>query len=52
MKEYIVEFIDPKTKHVMVFRINAEDKTEARDRFFELYPSVQYITRITLQKLI
>jgi hypothetical protein len=52
MKEYIVEFIDPKTNHHLQTSINAEDKTEARDRFFELYPSVQYITRITLQKLI
>ena len=49
MKEYIVEFIDPQTKHIMVSRINAEDKTDARDQFFELYPSVEYINKIVLK---
>lgn len=49
MKEYIVEFIDPKTNHIMVSRISAEDKTAARDLFYESYPTVEYINRVVVK---
>jgi hypothetical protein len=49
MKEYTVDFIDPKTNHHLQTSINAEDKTDARDQFFELYPSVEYINKIVLK---
>lgn len=47
MKTYLVEYVDPKTQVRMSIKISAEDKTDARDKFFETFPTVEYMERIT-----
>ena len=47
MKTYLVEYIYPRTQVRLTTHINAEDKTEARDLFFENYPEVEEVERIT-----
>jgi hypothetical protein len=47
MKTYLVEYICPKTQVRVTTQINAEDKTEARDLFFENYSEVEEVERIT-----
>lgn len=47
MKTYLVEYIYPKTQVKNTTYINAEDKTEARDLFFENFPEVEEVERIT-----
>ena len=47
MKTYLVEYIYPRTQVRNTTYIDAEDKTEARDLFFENFPEVQEVERIT-----
>jgi hypothetical protein len=47
MKTYLVEYIYPRTQVRLTTYIDAEDKTEARDWFFENYPEVEQVERIT-----
>jgi hypothetical protein len=47
MKTYLVEYVDPKTQVRMSTKINAEDKTDARDKFFDTFPAVELVERIT-----
>ena len=47
MKTYLVEYIYPRTQVRLTTHINAEDKTEARDLFFENYTEVNEVERIT-----
>lgn len=47
MKTYLVEYIYPRTQSILTTHITAEDKTEARDLFFENYPEVEEVERIT-----
>lgn len=47
MKTYLVEYIYPKTQVRNTTYIDAEDKTEARDLFFENFPEVEEVERIT-----
>jgi hypothetical protein len=46
-KIYLVEWVDPRTQTYREQKIKAQDKTEARDSFFEEHPEVQLIDRIT-----
>lgn len=47
MKTYLVEYIDPRTQVRLTTYIDAEDKTAARDLFFETFPAVEEVERIT-----
>jgi len=47
MKTYLVEYIYPKTQVRNTTHIEAEDKTEARDLFFENFPEIEEVERIT-----
>jgi hypothetical protein len=47
MKTYLVEYIYPRTQVRLTTYIDAEDKTEARDLFFENYTEVKEVERIT-----
>jgi hypothetical protein len=47
MKTYLVEYIYPKTQVVNTTYIEAEDKPAARDLFYENFPEVDQIERIT-----
>ena len=47
MKTYLVEYVDPKTQVRMSTKISAEDKTDARDKFFDTFPLVEVVERIT-----
>jgi hypothetical protein len=47
MKTYLIEYIYPRTQVRNTTYIDAEDKTEARDLFFENFPEVQEVERIT-----
>ncbi len=47
MRTYLVEYVDPKTQVIMSARIEAVDKTEARDQFYENFPMVMVVERIT-----
>lgn len=47
MKTYLIEYICPLTRVVMSTHIVATDKTEARDLFFENFPNVTEVDRIT-----
>ena len=46
MKQYLVEYIDPKANCSMTIKISGSDKTDARDRFWAEYPEFE-IERIT-----
>ena len=46
-KLYLIEYIDPKTDALVSCKISAEDKTDARDKFFKQFPQVDYLERIT-----
>lgn len=45
---YFVKYTDPQTDTQLTYNIEAEDKTQARDLFYELFTDVVYIDRITL----
>jgi len=47
MKTYLVQYLHPKERVKLTTYIDAEDKTEARDLFFESYPEVEEVERIT-----
>lgn len=47
MKTYLVEYIYPRTQTRMTTHVSAADKTEARDLFFENFPEVEEVERIT-----
>ena len=47
MKTYLVEYIYPRTQTRHSTYFDAEDKTSARDFFFENYPEVEEVERIT-----
>jgi DNA-dependent RNA polymerase auxiliary subunit epsilon len=47
MKTYLIEYIYPRTQVRNTTYIDAEDKTEARDLFFENYPEVEQVEKIT-----
>ncbi len=47
MKTYLVEYIYPRTQVRLTTYIDAKDKTEARDLFFENFPEVEEVERIT-----
>lgn len=47
MKTYLVEYVDPKTQVRMSTKLSAEDKTDARDKFFDAFPAVEVVERIT-----
>jgi hypothetical protein len=47
MKTYLVEYIYPRTQVRNTTYIEAEDKTSARDLFFENFPEVEEVERIT-----
>ena len=47
MKTYLIEYIDPHTQIRLTTYLDAEDKTAARDLFFETYPAVEEVERIT-----
>jgi hypothetical protein len=49
MKEYIVEYIDPQFEEPQFTYCEGFDKTDVRDKFFESYPSVEYINKIVLK---
>lgn len=46
-KLYLIEYYEPVTDVLTTTKIEAEDKTEARDAFFKLFPRVNYLERIT-----
>lgn len=46
MKQYLIEYLDPKTRYVMTVKMFGADKTEVRDLFWEQYPLFE-IERIT-----
>ena len=46
-KRYLVEYYDPNTDVLTTTKVEGEDKTEARDTFFKLFPRVNYLERIT-----
>lgn len=47
MKTYLIEYIDPRTQIRLTTRLDAEDKTAARDLFFETFPAVEEVEKIT-----
>ncbi len=47
MKTFLVEYTDPRLNIKLNEKIQAEDKTEARDKFFELFEDIELIDRIT-----
>ena len=47
MKTFLVEYTDPRLNISLNEKIYAEDKTEARDKFFELFEDIEIIDRIT-----
>lgn len=47
MKTYLVEYICPKAQVRNSTHVKASDKTEARDLFFENFPEVVEVERIT-----
>lgn len=47
MRTYLVEYIEPRTQVRLTTYLDAEDKTAARDLFFETYPAVEEVERIT-----
>jgi hypothetical protein len=47
MKTYLVEYFYPKAQIKLTTYIDAEDKTEARDLFFESFPEIEEVERIT-----
>ena len=47
MKTYLVEYIHSRTQVKCTTHIEAEDKTTARDLFFESFPEIEEVERIT-----
>lgn len=47
MKTFLVEYTDPRLNVRLSEKVYAEDKTEARDKFFELFEDIELIDRIT-----
>ena len=47
MKTYLIEYIQNRTQVRCTTYIDAEDKTQARDLFFESFPDIEEIERIT-----
>jgi len=45
---YIVEYIDPQFEESQFTSCEGFDKTDARDQFFELYPHIDYVERISV----
>lgn len=48
MKTYSIEYIDPRSLSRLTTHLDAEDKTSARDLFFETFPAVEEVKKITL----
>jgi hypothetical protein len=46
MKQYLIEYVDGRTSAAMSKVVEAEDKTQARDMFFETHPQ-DILERIT-----
>jgi hypothetical protein len=46
MKQYLIEYVDGRTNAAMSKVVEAEDKTQARDMFFETHPQ-DILERIT-----
>ena len=46
-KVYLVEWVDPQTLVMRHQKIKAASRTDARDLFFEEYPQITNIERIT-----
>lgn len=51
LKQYIIEYTDTLTQIVHTVILKAEDKTAARDLFYEQFPHVENIDRITLIRM-
>lgn len=47
MKLYLIEYVEPRTQTIMSVKLLGADKTDVRDRFFELYPHVEHVDRIS-----
>ena len=47
MKTYLVEYFHQKARVKLTTYIDAEDKTQARDLFFESFPEIEEVERIT-----
>ena len=47
MRTYLIEYIDPRTQMRSATHLDAEDKTGARDLFFETFPAVEEVEKIT-----
>lgn len=47
MRTYLVQYIDSSDDLPKTEEIEAIDKTNARDLFFEMYPSIEFVERIT-----
>lgn len=47
MKTYLIEYIHDRTQVRCETHIEAEDKTAARDLFFENFPNIEFVERIT-----
>ena len=47
MKVYLIEYIDPRLETLVTTKIEADDKTSARDKFFDDRADVLIVERIT-----
>lgn len=50
MNSYLIKYIDPDTEELLCEQVTAEDRTQARDDFFERHPNIDLIIRITTVK--
>jgi hypothetical protein len=50
MKVYLIKYINPGTGELLYEQVSAEDRTQARDNFFERHSNIDLIERITTVK--
>jgi hypothetical protein len=50
MNNYLIKYIDPDTGELLYEQVAAEDRTQARDNFFECHSNIDLIERITTIK--
>lgn len=46
MKTFLIKYTDPLTNEQCQHKLKAEDKTDARDKFFDKLPDVYLIDKI------
>jgi hypothetical protein len=46
-KQYLAEYYNTNTEVLMTARVTGEDKTDARDTFFKLFPCQNNLIRLT-----